>query len=275
MDERPPGAPPKAAYTREELYSFAQKYSAASSARHLLPLLGPGLRLLDFGCGLGTISTGLADAIAPGELHGVDVDGWQIEIARFVARERGCQNAHFQVGDVTDLPFEDDFFDVAHGHNVLMHVPDTAAALAELKRVLKPGGVLACREMIVGSCFGHPDFGVTASSWEMFADMIGSEDGHPQMGKDMKEHIVAAGFENLRVTASFDTYSAPADVAFAYAFALKWFLSRDFTDAAIKYGATTEELAAKVRTAHDKWKDHHGAIAAVAHGEAISNKPAA
>ena len=43
------------------------------------------------------------------------------------------------VGDVTDLPFDDDSFDVAHGHAVLMHVPDTPAVLAEVKRVLKPG----------------------------------------------------------------------------------------------------------------------------------------
>ena len=60
------------------------------------------------------------------------------------------------VGDVTDLPFDDDSFDVAHCHAVLMHVPDTPAVLAEVKRVLKPGGIIASREAIISSSFSTP-----------------------------------------------------------------------------------------------------------------------
>ena len=57
----------------------------------------------------------------------------------------------FMVGDVTDLPFDDNSFDVAHCHAVLMHVPDTSKTLAEVMRVLKPGGIIASREI-------HPGF---------------------------------------------------------------------------------------------------------------------
>ena len=80
------------------------------------------------------------NAAAPGELHGIDMEASQIEMARSVAAAGGHDNAFFRTGDATDLPFEDASFDVAHCHAVLMHVPDTQAVLTEVKRVLKPGG---------------------------------------------------------------------------------------------------------------------------------------
>ena len=137
-----------------------RRYTAEANAAHILPYLRPGLRVLDFGCGPGTISVGLAKAVAPGEMHGVDMEQSQVELARAVASFRGQPNAIFHVGDVTNLDFEDGFFDVAHCHNLLMHVPDTAAVLAEVKRVLKPGGIISCREMNCASSFTYPDFGI-------------------------------------------------------------------------------------------------------------------
>ena len=257
----------------EEILQVLRRYTAEASAAYLLPQLRPGFRILDFGCGPGTISTGLAKAVAPGELHGIDMEESQIELARSVAKASGQDNAIFHVGDVTDLPFEDGFFDVAHCHNVLMHVPDTSAVLAEVKRVLKPGGIIGCREMISASSFTHPDFGVIRKAWDMFEDLLAADDGHPQMGKEMKDHIVNAGFANIRVTATIDIYSTPADVAFIHGLADTWFLSPEITEAAIKYGAATEELCNAIGVAYDKWKDHPGAVCGVAFGEAVANKP--
>ena len=197
----------------------------------------------------------------------------QVDLARSVARYNGQDNATFHVGDVTDLPFEDNYFDAAHCHNVLMHVPDTAAVLSEVMRVLKPGGVFGCREMIVDSSFTQPDFGIIRRAWDMFADLLIADDGHPQMGKDLKIHMVEAGFTNLRVTGSFDVFSTPADIAFIYAFANRWFLSPEITEAAIQYGATTRELCDAIRDAYDRWKDHPGALCALAFGEVVANKP--
>ena len=56
-----------------EILETQLRATAENSAAHLLPYLRPGLRLLDFGCGPGTISVGLAKAVAPGEMHGVDM----------------------------------------------------------------------------------------------------------------------------------------------------------------------------------------------------------
>ena len=93
--------------------------------QHLLPHLKPGLRVLDLGCGPGSISVGLAKAIEPGELHGIDMEESQIAIARASAAAGGHSNATFHVGDAKNLPFEDGYFDAVHTHAVLMHIPET------------------------------------------------------------------------------------------------------------------------------------------------------
>ena len=121
----------------EEFLRMLHRRSAQTHAAYLLPHLGPGMRLLDFGCGPGNISVGLASAVNPGELHGIDMEESQIDLARAAARAGGHDNATFHVGDVTELPFEDGWFDVAHCHAVLMHVPDTEKVLAEVRRVLR------------------------------------------------------------------------------------------------------------------------------------------
>lgn len=257
----------------EEFMESLGRYTAEANAAYFLPYLRPGLRVLDFGCGPGTISTGLAKPIAPGELHGVDMEESQIDLARLVAEAKGLDNAIFHVGDVTKLDFEDDFFDVAHCHNVLMHVPDTMAVLTEVKRVLKPGGIIGCREMMCGSSFTHPDFGVIRRAWHMFEDLLAADEGHPQMGRDLKTRLLDAGFTNVQATASFDTYNAPGDIEFIYRLVEGWFLSPEITEAAIKYGAATEKLCKDIRIAYEKWKEHPGAFLGVAFGEAVANKP--
>ena len=105
-----------------------------SHAGHLLRHLKPGDRVLDFGCGPGTISVGLAKAVEPGEIHGIDIEESQVLLARGRRlRPVDMPTRRSKYGNVTDLPFEDGYFDAAHCHAVLMHVPDTHAALARGK----------------------------------------------------------------------------------------------------------------------------------------------
>ena len=269
------GTPDYSVGFSEEFLQSLRRYTAEANAAYLLPHLKPGLRILDFGCGPGMITVGLAKAVEPGELHGVDMEQSQVDIARSVAAVGGHDNATFHVGDVTALDFEDDFFDVAHCHNVLMHIPDTAGTLAEVKRVLKPGGIIACREMITASSFTEPDFGVIRKAWDMFEDLIAADDGHPQMGRELKSRLSNAGYTDIRVSASFDMYTTPDDIDFIGVLALQWFLSPEITEAAIKYGAATQKLCDDIRNAYERWRDHPGAMVGVAFGEALANKPSA
>ena len=257
----------------EEFRQLLNRRSLETHATHLLPHLKPGLRVLDFGCGPGTISVGLARAVEPGEVHGVDMEESQIELARAAAEAGGHGNATFHVGDATALPFEDDSFDVAHCHAVLMHVPDTQAALAEVKRVLKPGGIISSREMIVASSFSEPATDTLRSGWTMFGSLIAANGGHPQMGRELKNTFLETGFTNVRATASFDVFSAPEDVAFLHAFTVGWFFSPSVIAAATAYGLATHQQFDDWRAALDEWKDHTGAFGAIAFGEVVASKP--
>ena len=162
---------------------------------------------------------------------------------------------------------------MVHFHDVLMHIPDTQAVLAEAKRVLKPGGIIGCREMIGESCFTYPDYGVIGRSWEMFEDIVATDEGHPQMGKDLKTQLALAGFSEARITVSFDIYSTPEEIEFIYGVANQWFLSQEVEEIALLYGAATVELAEAIRVAYQRWKDDPGAMCALAFGEAVAFKP--
>ncbi len=257
----------------EEFRQLLNRRSAETHASHLLPLLKPGMRVLDFGCGPGTITVGLARAVEPGEIHGLDVEESQINLARAAAEAGGHHNATFHVGNATDLPFDDDSFDVAHCHAVLMHVPDTPGTLAEVKRVLKPGGIISSREFIVDSSFLEPGTENTAAAWATFANLLSANGGHPQMGKELKNKLIEAGFSDIRATASFDIFSAPEDVAFLHAFIGDWFYSADVIAAATKYGLATQEQFDQWLLEHNEWRNHVGAVGALAFGEAIAVKP--
>lgn len=256
----------------DEFRQLLDRRSAQTHAAHLLPHLEPGQRVLDFGCGPGTISVGLASAVEPGELHGIDVEESQIELASAAARAGGHDNATFHVGDVTALPFEDGHFDAAHCHAVLMHVADTEAALAEVQRVLKPGGIISAREFIVASSFLEPGADDTQPAWDTFANLLAANGGHPNMGRELKSVFLDAGFSDIRATASFDVFGAAEDVAFLHAFIMDWFFKPEIIEAATKHGLATREQFDEWRQGLDEWRSYAGAVGGLAFGEAVARK---
>src|SRR5206468_3477073 len=97
--------------------------TAENSAGYLLPLLRPGLDLLDVGCGPGTITVDLATRVAPGRVVGLDVSADPLDEARAAATAAGV-DVTFEVEDVYALEADDDSFDVVHAHQVLQHLTD-------------------------------------------------------------------------------------------------------------------------------------------------------
>ena len=257
----------------EEFRQLLDRRSASSHAFYLLPHLRPGMKLLDFGCGPGNISVGLADRIAPGEFHGIDMEESQVELARASARAGGHDNMTFHVGNVYQLPFEDNSFDVAHCHAVLMHVPDTQAALAEVKRVLKPGGIVASREVIVASSFLEPEEPDIKDAWSVFEALLKGNGGHPQFGKELKAVLLEAEFNDVRVSMSFESFSSAEDVAFLHGFISEWFFSPQVIGALLHLGLATQEDIETWRRLVDEWRELPEACGALAFGEAIATKP--
>lgn len=256
-----------------EFLQLLDRRNAGTHAAHLITQLHSGMRLLDFGCGPGTITVGLAAAVHPGEVHGVDMEESQIEMARAAAAAGGHDNITFHVGNVYELPFEDDYFDAAHCHAVLMHVPDTQAALREVKRVLKPGGILASREMIAGSSFIEPVGEHIPDAWTTFTKLLAANGGHPEMGKELKRALLQAGFGDIKASGSFDYFDTADDISFLHGFISDWFFMPEVVTAATQYGLATRDQFDQWQFEIDQWKGEEGAVGGLAFGEAVSRKP--
>jgi len=100
----------------------------------------PGLRWIDVGCGNGAFTAMLMQHCAPAEIQGIDPSEAQIAFARGRPDAAG---ANFQMGDAMALPFADDRFDAASMALAISFVPDPARAIAEMARVVRPGGTVA------------------------------------------------------------------------------------------------------------------------------------
>src|SRR5215510_13591224 len=115
---------------------------SGQAAAFLAPYLRTGMRLLDCGCGPGSITVDLARSVAPGEAIGIDLREDALAQGRALARERGIANLTFETASVYQLPYPDASFDAAFACAVLQHLAAPLAALKEMRRVLQPGGVI-------------------------------------------------------------------------------------------------------------------------------------
>lgn len=130
--------------------------TAAQQADFFLPHLRPGMRLLDAGCGGGSITVGLAAAVFPGRVVALDREAQRLGETRARAAAGGVANLSVVAGDLYDLPFPAASFDAAFAHHVLQHLRDPLHALRELRRVLRPGGVVGIRDPDEGATVFAP-----------------------------------------------------------------------------------------------------------------------
>jgi ubiquinone/menaquinone biosynthesis C-methylase UbiE len=126
----------------------------------------PGERLLELGVGTGYYSCELAEWIAPdGTLELFDLQQKFLDHTIQAATDRGLTNLVPTQGDATNLPYEDASIDGVILTVVLGEIPDRAAALQEIHRVLKPTG-----RLVVGELFGDPHFTSRGSLEQLGAD---------------------------------------------------------------------------------------------------------
>jgi 2-polyprenyl-3-methyl-5-hydroxy-6-metoxy-1,4-benzoquinol methylase len=141
------GQTPDDVYTHGHHESVVRAHAARTaqnSAAFVLPHLTPGARVLDVGCGPGSITCDFAVLAAPGEVLGIDRSEDVVAQAHALAEERGVPNVRFAVGNVYDLDLADEAFDVVHAHQVLQHLTDPVAALLRCGELRNPAGSWPC-----------------------------------------------------------------------------------------------------------------------------------
>jgi ubiquinone/menaquinone biosynthesis C-methylase UbiE len=168
--------------------------TAAGFAAFFLPLLRPGMSLLDCGCGPGSITADLARAVSPGEAVGLDFQQSQIDAAASLATARGVSNARFVRGDIYQLPFGEATFDAAYANMVMEHLSQPLAALREMHRVLKPGGVVGVQSPDFGSMMLAPEVPLLARALELCIRFRRYNGGDPGVGRKLRAYMIDAGF---------------------------------------------------------------------------------
>ncbi len=187
--------------------------TAANSAAYLLPHLRPGQALLDVGCGPGTITADLADAVAPGRLTALELTDDALDLARAEIAARGTANVGFRTGDVHALGLPEDSFDVVHAHQVLQHLADPVAALREMRRVCRPGGVVAARDGDYAAFTWYPLIPALDEWLALYRTVARHNGGDPDAGRRLHAWARAAGFTDVTATASVWCYATPEDRA--------------------------------------------------------------
>jgi ubiquinone/menaquinone biosynthesis C-methylase UbiE len=186
---------------------------AGTHAAFALSHLRPGMRLLDCGCGPGTITVGLARAVAPGSVVGVDMSEGQVAAARRTAADAGVDNAEFVAAEAGALPFPDAGFDVVFAHALLEHLPRPDRTLREFRRVLRPGGLLAVASPDWGAFLVAPPSEAMDRALAVYQRIQTERGGDVRMGRRLGVLVGEAGFERVCLGARFETYEEKARIA--------------------------------------------------------------
>ena len=214
--------------------------SAENSAAYLLSYLRPDQRLLDVGCGPGTLTLDLAGRVA--SATSLEQTSEALELARAEAARQAAAAVEFAVGDVHDLPFADGEFDVVHAHQVLQHVADPVTGLREMRRVTKPGGLVAVRDSDYAAFAWYPLLPVLDEWAALYQRCARANGGEPDAGRRMLSWAQAAGFDNVTPSASVWCFATPEDRA--------WWGGM-WADRILHSAMATQALAAGFATAGD------------------------
>lgn len=249
---------------------FMARRSAQTHAAFALPYLNSGMCLLDCGCGPGSITLGLAAQVAPGEVVGIDAGESQIELARRSAAQQGIANVRFETASVYRLPFPDEVFDFVFSHALFEHLSDPLGALAELQRVLHPGGKIALRSPDWGGFLIAPytaDIEDAITYYKMLQTRNG---GDVSIGRKLKSLLRQAGYREVQASASYECY--PSLEAIGEYLALRIEQSLELDDAIAAGLATEAQVCARAETLR-QWCREEDGMFAQAWGEAIGIKP--
>ena len=244
--------------------------TAENSAGYLLPLLRPTDRLLDIGTGPGSITADLAARLPAGSVHGIDVAAAAVAETRRSVAERGLTNVTADEGSAYALDLPDHTFDVVHAHQVLQHLADPVAALREMARVCRPGGVVAVRDADYAAMTWHPDSPELHRWLDLYSQVARHNGGEPDAGRRLLGWARAAGFASVTASASAWCFAEPADVAWWSQTWADRLLGSAFGEQAVELGLADPAELSGLATGWRSWAAAPDACFLILHGEVIA-----
>jgi SAM-dependent methyltransferase len=243
--------------------------TAQNSAGYLLPRLRAGDRVLDIGCGPGTITADLAALVSPGRVTALEVTEAALDLARVEIAARGLHTVDFAVGDVHALKFADDSFDVVHAHQVLQHVGHPVTALREMRRVCRPGGIIAVRDSDYAAFTWFPQLPALDAWLALYQQVARGNGGEPDAGRRLLSWAHAAGLTDVTATASVWCFADEADRDWWGGMWRDRILKSDMARTALATGAATGADLQAISVAWQAWADDPDAWMAILHGELV------
>jgi ubiquinone/menaquinone biosynthesis C-methylase UbiE len=252
--------------TQSNLQAAIKLRGADVYAGFLIPHLRPGATVLDCGCGAGTITLGLAEAVSDGHVIGVDLDLSELKGAQRAAVSLGHQNVSWIGADGRSLPFDGAIFDAVLCHSMLETLGDPAPVIAELRRVTKRGGVVGAASVEYDGIIiaGEPTAGprrfydIRQQLWRA------ARIAEPNTGQRLRGLFQAAGFGHVEAFADYISYGTPDRVrAFASDRAAEC-RDRELQAAVTRYGTASAEELLDLAAAWEKWGDDPTAFFAFA-----------
>ena len=227
--------------------------TAEEEGAFFLQHLCSGMRVLDFGCGPGSITFGFAEVVAPGNVVGVDFQPSQVAQAQHLLGERGLSNLRFEVADAYELPFPDNSFDAVFAHAVLWHLREPERALSEMRRVLRAGGLVGIRDCDWGGRICTPTTSVLEEWLAITVKARQRNGGNPFFGRHLRRLLIDAGFERIHVRASTWTAGTAEEVRLCATF-LKAQL-KGFASTVLAEGWLDQSTIDAVATEIDTWSE--------------------
>jgi ubiquinone/menaquinone biosynthesis C-methylase UbiE len=229
------------------------------------------MTLLDVGCGPGTITVGLARAVAPGRVVAIDASEQVIEQARVQAAVPDA-SVEWEVGDVYDLAFGDGSFDVVHAHQVLQHLADPVAALREMARVAAPGGLVACRDADFAAMSWYPEVPALDRWREVYSAVARANGGEPDAGRHLLAWAHEAGFEDVTASASAWCYATRDERSWWSDLWAERITQTPLAERALELGIATRDDLAELAEGWRRWGAHRDAWFSVPNAEVLCRR---
>ncbi|MEV4757130.1 methyltransferase domain-containing protein [Micromonospora sp. NPDC049559] len=243
--------------------------TAENSAAYLLPELRPDMTILDVGCGPGTISADLAARVPQGHVTAVDAAAGVLDEARELARDRGLTNIDFAVADVHALDYPDDTFSVVHAHQVLQHVGDPVGALREMRRVTRPGGIVAVRECDYAAMVWYPEVPVLDEWRALYRRVARANGGEPDAGRRLHAWAREAGFTEITASTGNWCYTTEQERAWWSALWAERTLAATYARRATEVGHATTAQLERIADGWREWGVHPDGWFTVLNGEIL------